>query len=194
MRPILPFEQRDIHPTQGHCFAVAAKWVGLMLEDEEAAGDYLSRKVSKKDAAVSRSWRQTMLRMQTYAQAGAADAAADGAAVGLPAVQCQVASPWIARYAGMAVRVQIACDDVDEDAGGLAAEIAKASTHEAFLVSASSPPHTVGVVRDGGQLLRFDPNHGVYELGADGQWAHAVQEICAQTGFVPDWLLGIELL
>ncbi|WP_213302390.1 hypothetical protein [Paraburkholderia sacchari] len=193
MKPILKFHQSVVDPANGHCFAIAVKWVGLMLEDTDMAEDYLTRKTRRSDSTMARRWINTKARMAASILAGAADAALGKNAQGLPVVQRDLAGPWICKYAqNTAAKVEVLKDDV-EDAFDLAGTMG-GSQYEAFIVSASSPPHTIGVVYDGDDVLWFDPNEGVFKLGVIGEnWQHAVSEICAQTQFAPDWVLGVKL-
>lgn len=196
MTPELVFHQSVVDPTNGHCFAISVKWVGLMLGDPDSGRDYLARDVSRRDATVKRTWRNTKARMALSIEEGRKDADLEDASQGLPIVQREMAGPWIRRYSRdsvASVRVLRDLDDVDEEecVDALADAIA-GSNCEGFLVSSSAYPHTIGVVYADGYIYWFDPNEGVFNLGpAIRNCAAAVKEICRQTEFEPGWVLGV---
>lgn len=191
MEPYVNFRQRVIDNTHGHCFAVSAKWVGLMLDDEEKAGRYLTSTESRNGGG--RTWKTTRARMVAYGVAANADVALQMLARGPSVVQANVSQGWLRKYADNADIEVVVADNNLQGVESLIEAIERSEAMEAFLVSAQNPAHTVGAIRLGGGLHWFDPNDGAYDLGNEHVWKPNLRTVCRQTGFVPDWLLGITL-
>ncbi len=189
IKPYLPFEQRRIDASKGHCFALSVKLVALLLKDLDEADEYLGRDDRNSAPNENRRWKNIRLRQEIYAELTRYDVTLGLSAMGPVGVQKVLAQLWMSK-----IVEKVAVTVVSEQAESALAVVTaiQQSECDGFLVSCESHPHTVGIVRDNVDFYLFDPNAGIYSLDG-GQWPSQIGTVFEANQFVlPGWILGVK--